>query len=121
MELHAGTGISQLPVLRDGLPWEASRRSRWPDSFTTEADPDKVRVADVMARPLPQIDVSIHLDEAYRLLLSGNTGVLAVSDGGRGHHHTDRPDPVLEPDEQADDESRAVGVGTFIDFESCSR
>jgi cystathionine beta-synthase len=34
-----------------------------------------------MARPLPQLDVSTQLDEAYRLLLAGNTGVLAISDG----------------------------------------
>ena len=37
-----------------------------------------MRVGDVMARPLPQIDVSVHLDEAYRLLLAGNSGVLAM-------------------------------------------
>ena len=34
-----------------------------------------------MARPLPQLDVGVHLDEAYRLLLAGNTGVLATSAG----------------------------------------
>ncbi len=34
-----------------------------------------------MARPLPQLDEGTHLDEAYRLLLSGNTGVLVVSGG----------------------------------------
>ena len=33
-----------------------------------------------MARPLPTLDARVHLDEAYRLLLSGNTGVLATSD-----------------------------------------
>ena len=32
-------------------------------------------------RPLPQLDTTVHLDEAYRLLLAGNTGVLAVEDG----------------------------------------
>ena len=32
-----------------------------------------------MAKPLPQLDVITHLDEAYRLLLAGNTGVLAVA------------------------------------------
>jgi cystathionine beta-synthase len=32
-----------------------------------------------MARPLNQVDVSVHLDEAYRLLMAGNSGVLAVS------------------------------------------
>jgi cystathionine beta-synthase len=34
-----------------------------------------------MARPLPQLDVRVHLDEAYRLLLSGNSGVLATEEG----------------------------------------
>ncbi|MGO9600769.1 MAG: CBS domain-containing protein, partial [Isosphaeraceae bacterium] len=38
-------------------------------------------VQEVMARPLPQLDVGTQLDEAYRLLLAGNTGVLAVSEG----------------------------------------
>jgi cystathionine beta-synthase len=31
-----------------------------------------------MARPLPTLDVHTHLDEAYRLLLAGYTGVLAT-------------------------------------------
>jgi cystathionine beta-synthase len=34
-----------------------------------------------MAKPLPQLDTTVHLDEAYRLLLAGNTGVLAVTNG----------------------------------------
>jgi len=44
-------------------------------------DPGKVPVGEVMARPLPALDVGVHLDEAYRLLLSGNTGVLATREG----------------------------------------
>ena len=43
-----------------------------------EVGPRAVRVGDVMARPLPQVDVAVHLDEAYRLLLAGNSGVLAM-------------------------------------------
>jgi len=27
------------------------------------------------------VDVTVHLDEAYRLLLAGNTGVLATANG----------------------------------------
>ena len=34
-----------------------------------------------MAKPLPTLDVATNLDEAYRLLLTGNTGVLATSGG----------------------------------------
>jgi cystathionine beta-synthase len=40
-----------------------------------------VKIGEVMARPLPTLDVTVHLDEAYRLLLAGHTGVLAVQDG----------------------------------------
>jgi cystathionine beta-synthase len=40
-----------------------------------------VPVGEIMARPLPQVDIATHLDEAYRLLLAGNTGVLATSGG----------------------------------------
>jgi cystathionine beta-synthase len=44
-------------------------------------DPNNVTVGEVMARPLPTVDVNVHLDEAYRLLLAGNTGVLVLRDG----------------------------------------
>ena len=44
-------------------------------------DPAHVPLGGVMARPLPVVDVHTHLDEAYRLLLAGYTGVLATSDG----------------------------------------
>ena len=33
-----------------------------------------------MARPLPALDASTHLDEAYRLLMAGHTGVLVTHD-----------------------------------------
>jgi cystathionine beta-synthase len=45
------------------------------------ADPGRVTVGEIMARPLPQLDAGVHLDEAYRLLLAGNTGVLVTADG----------------------------------------
>ena len=45
------------------------------------ADPNAVTVAEIMAKPLPTLDLTTHLDEAYRLLLAGNTGVLAEHDG----------------------------------------
>jgi cystathionine beta-synthase len=46
-----------------------------------QTDPNRVAVGEIMAKPLPQLDVTVHLDEAYRLLLAGNTGVLAVAEG----------------------------------------
>ncbi len=74
-------GISQLPVLEDGKAVGAIQEVTLARVLHDNSDPYKVKVGTVMARPLPTLDVIVHLDEAYRLLLSGNTGVLAVSDG----------------------------------------
>jgi cystathionine beta-synthase len=74
-------GISQLPVLEDGKPVGAIQEVTLARVLHDNSDPDKVKIGEVMARPLPALDVSVHLDEAYRLLLSGNTGVLATRDG----------------------------------------
>lgn len=71
-------GISQLPVLRDGRPVGSIQEVTLARLLHDDVDPGSVRVGDVMARPLPQVDVAVHLDEAYRLLLAGNSGVLAV-------------------------------------------
>ena len=75
------TGISQLPVLDDGKPVGGIQEVTVARVLHDRGDPDKVAIGEVMARPLPQLDVTVHIDEAYRLLLAGNTGVLATSDG----------------------------------------
>lgn len=74
-------GFSQLPVLLDGKPVGSIQEVTLARILHDQDDPDKVLVGDVMARPLPQLETTVHLDEAYRLLLAGNTGVLAVQDG----------------------------------------
>jgi cystathionine beta-synthase len=74
-------GISQLPVLQDGKPVGAIQEVTLARVLHDGRDPEEVKVDEIMARPLPQLDVRVHLDEAYRLLLAGNTGVLAVADG----------------------------------------
>jgi cystathionine beta-synthase len=79
--LLQATGISQLPVLEDGKPVGSVQEVTLARVLHDNSDPGRVPVAEIMAKPLPQLDVSIHLDEAYRLLLAGNTGVLAVEDG----------------------------------------
>jgi cystathionine beta-synthase len=81
VELMQGTGISQLPVLRDGSPVGSIQEVTLARILHDGGDPAAVRVQEVMARPLPQLEVGTQLDEAYRLLLAGNTGILAVSDG----------------------------------------
>ena len=74
-------GISQLPVLENGKPVGAIQEVTLARVLHDNSDPNQVKVGEVMARSLPALDISVHLDEAYRLLLSGNTGVLATRDG----------------------------------------
>jgi cystathionine beta-synthase len=81
IELMQAAGISQLPVLDAGKPVGSVQEVTLARVLHDHEDPDRVRVGDIMARPLPLLDVGVHLDEAYRLLLSGNTGVLATQDG----------------------------------------
>jgi len=81
-----------LPVL-DGLArrWAGFARTEPEDLRQNAAlrfwrlrdhgDPRQVTVGEIMAKPLPQLELRTHLDEAYRLLMAGNTGVLAVDDG----------------------------------------
>src|SRR5262249_9205457 len=75
VERMQDSGISQLPVLRDGQAVGSIQEVTLARLLHDGSDPTRVRVEEVMARPLPQLDVGIHLDEAYRLLLSGNSGV----------------------------------------------
>ncbi len=81
VELMQTNGISQLPVLRDGHSVGSIQEVTLARLLHDDVDPGTVRVGDVMARPLPQVDVRVHLDEPYRLLLAGNSGVLALADG----------------------------------------
>jgi cystathionine beta-synthase len=78
--LLQASGISQLPVLRDGRSVGSIQEVTLARLLHDDLDTATVRVGDVMARPLPQLDVGVQLDEAYRLLLAGNSGVLAVDD-----------------------------------------
>jgi cystathionine beta-synthase len=81
VELLNTAGISQLPVLEQGRSVGSVQEVTLARVLHDKRDPNHVTVGEIMARPLPQLEVSVHLDEAYRLLLAGNTGVLAVQDG----------------------------------------
>jgi cystathionine beta-synthase len=81
IDLLQKTGISQLPVLQEGKPVGSVQEVTLARVLHDNDDPTKVTVGEIMARPLPQLDTTVHIDEAYRLLLAGNTGVLAVEDG----------------------------------------
>ncbi|MDR3637560.1 MAG: cystathionine beta-synthase [Isosphaeraceae bacterium] len=81
VDLLQSAGISQLPVLRDGHAVGSIQEVTLARVLHDERDPNTITVDEIMVRPLPQLDVSVHLDEAYRILLAGNTGVLAVKEG----------------------------------------
>ena len=81
IQLMQTRGISQLPVLEAGKPVGSVQEVTLARVLHDLGDPTKVTVNEIMARPLPQVETTVHLDEAYRLLLAGNTGVLAVQDG----------------------------------------
>jgi cystathionine beta-synthase len=81
IKLFESAGFSQLPVLQDGKPVGSVQEVTLARVLHDRSDPDKVAIGDIMARPLPTLETSVHLDEAYRLLLAGHTGVLAVQDG----------------------------------------
>src|SRR5262249_51794618 len=74
-------GISQLTVLADGKAVGSIHEVTLARILHDGRDPVQMTVGEIMARPLPALDVMVNLDEAYRLLLAGNTGVLATSSG----------------------------------------
>jgi cystathionine beta-synthase len=81
IRLLQSSSFSQLPVLDGGKSVGSIQEVTLARILHDHSNPDDVKVGDVMARPLPQLDSSVHLDEAYRLLLAGNTGVLATQEG----------------------------------------
>lgn len=81
IQLMEATGISQLPVMDAGKPVGSVQEVSLARILHDGKDPVKVTISDLMARPLPTLDVLTHLDEAYRLLLAGYTGVLATAEG----------------------------------------
>ncbi len=81
IELMQSAGISQLPVLQNGRAVGSVQEITLARVLHDHGDPRQVTVGEIMAKPLPQLELRTHLDEAYRLLMAGNTGVLAVDDG----------------------------------------
>ncbi len=81
IELLQARGFSQLPIIKDGKALGSIQEVTLARLLHDQVDVSKVTVEEIMAKPLPQLDATTHIDEAYRLLLAGNTGVLAVAQG----------------------------------------
>jgi len=80
IQLMERKGISQLPVIAEGKSVGSVQEVTLARVLHDQRDPRTMKVSDIMARPLPTLDIAVNLDEAYRLLLAGNTGVLVTEE-----------------------------------------
>jgi cystathionine beta-synthase len=74
-------GISQLPVVENGKMIGAVQEITIVHAQHRGLDSHAVKLREVMARALPQIEVAVLLEEVYRLLLAGNSAVMVTRDG----------------------------------------
>ncbi len=74
-------GISQVPIVEGEHSVGAIQEVTLARLLHERHQPRAVKLSDIMARALPEVDDTISVDEIYRRLLSGNSGVL-VRRGG---------------------------------------
>ena len=86
-------GISQVPVLDGGRVVGSLNEVTLIRLLHDGADLRAKRVAEVMGKPLPQVDEGVDVSEPYRLLLSGHSGVI-VTRAGQAHGFLARIDLV---------------------------
>ena len=70
--------ISQLPVIDHGKVVGSLNGASLMKLLHDGVEFTKQRILAVMAKPLPTLDEEIDVSEAYRLLLSGTTGIIAT-------------------------------------------
>jgi cystathionine beta-synthase len=74
--------ISQAPVLdMEGHVMGAVEEVTVLRALRQDMSPKNTPLERVMARPLPQLDEAAHIEEAYRLLLSGSQAIVVMRDG----------------------------------------
>lgn len=79
-ETFRQNGISQLPVVEEGKMVGAVQEITIIHALHRGAS-DAVRLREIMARPMPQVDSQVLLEEVYRLLLAGNPAVVVTKQG----------------------------------------
>ena len=72
--------ISQLPVIDDSKVVGSLNEISLMKLFHDGIDFNKEQVLEVMGKPLPTLDKDIDIAEAYRVLLSGTTGIIVTED-----------------------------------------
>lgn len=75
-------GVSQLPVIENGQVVGCVRDLTLARLQHARFDPRQVSVREIMANPLPTVDEHVDIDEIYRLLSSGHSGIVATRDNG---------------------------------------
>ncbi len=78
IDLMRENAISQLPVVEEGVCVGAIREITVARILHAHHDPRLIPVRDIMARPMPQVEEHTDLDEVYRLLMAGNSGVVVT-------------------------------------------
>ncbi|MBL8880956.1 MAG: cystathionine beta-synthase [Phycisphaerales bacterium] len=74
--------ISQIPIVEHERSVGGLQEVTLARLMHEGYEPRRVKLKEIMARPFPECDERTKVDEIYRLLLSGNTGVL-VRRGGK--------------------------------------
>jgi cystathionine beta-synthase len=80
-DLFRKRGISQIPILEKGEMVGAVEEITIMRALRQGLSPEAIRLREIMAKPLPRLDVSVLLEEVYRLFMAGNPAVVAVKHG----------------------------------------
>ncbi len=73
--------ISQIPVLDKNVPVGSLTESSLMQGLYNGLDFKNQQVQAVMGKPLPVLDESVDVSEAYRVLLSGHSGIIVLKAG----------------------------------------
>lgn len=76
IEVMQRHGISQLPVIAGDEVVGSVGEVTLARLLCDRTDLSAVKMADVMGKPLPVLDAAVDISEAYRLLLSGHSGLV---------------------------------------------
>jgi len=81
VQIFRREGISQLPVIEDSKVVGQIKEITLARLLHDHRDPRRVAVREIMGTPLPTVEEQVSLDEVYRILLSGYSGVLVLRGG----------------------------------------
>lgn len=76
IQLFRKQSISQCPVIEGDRVVGGVQEVTLARLLHEGRNPSEVRVRDIMARALPEVNATTTLDEIYRILMSGHTGVI---------------------------------------------